>query len=211
MEKEKMENEGKKEIVRKKGSKLKVFLLLLVLVIIVIFVKKFIISGGKGNIDLKVKSTLEKVVEKSDLETVNITYNVIAKKCKDEDNCDLTSNSIEDFAYVVSCKGTITAGIDFNNVDISIDEDNKKVIIVLPDAKITDEPNITSIKFLNGNDLPAEELPNARKLCQETTLEKSENDDKLLPAAKEQAIVVLEQFYKQWIKAFDDSYQVEIR
>ena len=211
MEKEKMENEGKKEIVRKKGSKLKVFLLLLVLVIIVIFVKKFIISGGKGNIDLKVKSTLEKVVEKSDLETVNITYNVIAKKCKDEDNCDLTSNSIEDFAYVVSCKGTIAAGIDFNNVDISIDEDNKKVIIVLPDAKITDEPNITSIKFLNGNDLPAEELPNARKLCQETTLEKSENDDKLLPAAKEQAIVVLEQFYKQWIKAFDDSYQVEIR
>lgn len=210
MENEEIKNDVRKNV-KKKRSILKTLLSVLIIVVIVALVITFIIPNKEGNIELKVKSTLDKVVEKSDLETVNITYNVIAKKCKDENNCDLKSNNIEDFVYVVSCKGTITAGIDFNDVKITIDKDNKKVIILLPDAKITDEPNITSIKFLNGNDMPADELPNARKLCQETTLEKSKSDNNLIPAAKDQAVVVLEQFYKQWIKAFDDSYQVEIK
>jgi hypothetical protein len=33
----------------------------------------------------------------------------------------------------------------------------------------------------------------------------------LIPAAKEQSRVVLEQFYKQWIKAYDSSYDVEVK
>ena len=70
---------------------------------------------------------------------------------------------------------------------------------------------ITSTNFLNGKDVPANELPNARKLCEDTAKEKSDKDGKLLPAAKEQASVVLESFYEQWIKAFDKSYTVEIK
>ena len=36
-------------------------------------------------------------------------------------------------------------------------------------------------------------------------------DGKLIPAAKEQARIVLEEFYKQWIKAYDASYTVEVK
>lgn len=208
---EEEKNDVKNENPRKKRFKFKGFLLVLLLAVIIFLGVIFVIPSRDGDIQLKVKSTLEKVVEKSNLETININYNVIAKKCKDEDKCNLKSNNIKDFEYVASCKGIITAGIDFSDVKITVDYEKKKVIITLPAAKIIDEPNITSIKFLNGSDLPANEFPNARKLCQETTLEKSREDEKLLPAAKEQAIVVLGQFYKQWIKAFDDSYQVEIK
>ena len=85
----------------------------LLLIFITLFVIFFTRLNKEGQIKMKVKSTLEKVVEKSDLETVTITYNVIAKKCKDEENCDKKSNNISDFQYVVSCKGSFVVGIDF--------------------------------------------------------------------------------------------------
>lgn len=76
---------------------------------------------------------------------------------------------------------------------------------------MTGEPTIGSVKFLNGEDVSADELPNARKLCQEETKVKSEKDDKLIPAAKERAKTVLEEFYKQWIKSYDNTYVVEVK
>ena len=86
-----------------------------------------------------------------------------------------------------------------------------KIIVTVPEATLTGEPTIGSVKFLNGEDVSADELPNARKLCQEETKAKSEKDDKLIPAAKEQAKTVLEEFYKQWIKSFDNTYVVEVK
>ena len=192
------------------GSTNSKLLIPLLLVCIILFIVIFISFNKEGQIKMRVKSTLEKVVEKSDLETVSITYNVIAKKCKDEGICDKTSNKVSDFQYVVSCKGSIVAGIDFQKIKINVDAKNKKVIVKIPGATIVDEPNIHSIKFLNGNELSASELPNARKLCQETVKEKSEVDQKLIPAAKEQSKIVLEEFYNQWIKAYDSSYHVEV-
>ena len=150
------------------------------------------------------------IVEKSDLETINVTYNIIAKQCKKND-CDKKSNNIDDYKYVVSCKGTITAGINFKDVKIDEDIKNKKIIVTVPEATLTGEPIIGSVKFLNGEDVSADELPNARKLCQEETKAKSEKDDKLIPAAKEQAKIVLEEFYKQWIKSYDNTYVVEVK
>lgn len=112
---------------------------------------------------------------------------------------------------MVSCKGTITAGIDFSKIKIEQIDKEKKLIITMPEATLKGEPTIGSTKFLNGTDISANELPEARKLCQETVKEKSEKDNKLLPAAKEQARVVLEEFYSQWIKAYDSDYKVEVR
>lgn len=181
-------------------------------VILVVGAVILLVNGSKeGNIKSNVKISLDKIVEKSDLETANITYNVIAKKCKNEEECDLESNNITDFRYVVSCKGTITAGIDFSKIKIEQIDKEKKLIITMPEATLKGEPTIGSTKFLNGTDISANELPEARKLCQETVKEKSEKDNKLLPAAKEQARVVLEEFYTQWIKAYDSDYMVEVK
>lgn len=202
------ENQPKK--IKKKKSNLKKVLAFLVVGVIAVVVIITLIPKGERKIEMKIKSSLTKIIEKSDLETINITYNVIAKQCK-EDGCDTTSNKIGNFKYVVSCKGTITAGIDFSNVKIDVDEENKKIIIEVPEAVIKGEPNIGSIKFLNGNNVSADELPNARKLCQEVTKAKSQEDDQLIPKAKDQAIIVLEEFYSQWIKAYDSSYTVEVK
>ncbi len=187
--------------------------IILVLVIaVVVLVGIIALLTRKGNqIEIKVKSTLEKIVEKNDLETLSIVYNVIAKQCNEGVECDKTSNDIDDFYYVVSCKGTITAGIDFSKVKIEVLKEEKKVVVEIPEATIQGIPSIGSIKFLNGDDIPASKVSEARKLCEETIIEKSELDDRLIPSAKEQAKVVLEEFYKQWVKAYDSSYVVEVR
>ncbi len=206
------ENKDEKVLKKKKKSNLIKGTKLIPLCLIVIIIVIAVISQNKtGKIETKVKSMLDRVVEKSELETATITYNVIAKECKDEQTCDKSSNNIKDFKYVVSCKGTVSAGIDFKDVKIDVDEAKKNVIIHMPQATIKGEPNILSTKFLNGNELPASEITNARKLCQETTKERSEIDNKLIPAATEQARIVLEEFYNQWIKVYDSSYTIEVR
>lgn len=207
-------NEVKEENnLKKKSSKSKGIIKRLILIIIIVVIVFFLINtySNGGNIETKAKISLDKIVEKSDLETANITYNVIGKKCKNEKKCNLNSNKMSNFEYVVSCKGTLTAGIDFSKVKIDIDNNNKILKIEMPEVTLKGEPTIGSVKFLNGSDVPADELPAARKLCQETVKTRSEEDNKLLPAAKEQARIVLEEFYKNWIKAYDSSYKVEVR
>lgn len=191
------------------GKKTK-FLLTGIIGILVIVLIILIASSKEGNVEYNVKSTLSRLVEKSDLETVDFTYNVIAKQCKKKGKCDKKSNNINDFEYVISCKGNVTVGIDFKDVKVKVDEEKKILSITLPDAKIK-EINVLSKKFMNGNDVPADELANAEKLCNDTVNEKSENDKELLTAAKEQAQVVLESFYSQWIKAYNDEYKVEVK
>ena len=201
-----------KRKVEQKNSSILSKIIVMAAIILVVGVVILLVNGSKeGKIKSNAKISLDKIVEKSDLETANITYNVIAKKCKNEEECDLNSNNITDFKYVVSCKGTITAGIDFSKIKIEQIDKEKKLIITMPEATLKGEPTIGSTKFLNGTDISANELPEARKLCQETVKEKSEKDNKLLPAAKEQARVVLEEFYTQWIKAYDSDYKVEVK
>lgn len=207
--KEEVKEEEVKEENKKGVKKNKAIFPVIIVLLLIIVIGLFVVTRGHGSVKTHIKTSLESIVEKSDLETANITYNVIAKKCKDEKKCDKKSNNIDDFKYVVSCKGTITAGIDFKKINIEVD--GKKVLITMPEATIVGEPNIGSIKFINGKDIEAAELPDARKLCQETVIEKSKNDNKLIPAAKEQARVVLEEFYDQWIKAYDSSYTIEVK
>lgn len=189
-----------------KKSKIIVFILIAILALFLLLT----LGNKKGKVETRVKSSLEQVVEKSNLETVNFTYNVIAKQCKDNNKCDKKSNDIDDFEYVVSCQGTVTAGINFDDVILTVDENDKKIIVSIPDAEITDSKS-SSLTFLNGDDVPASEYPNANALCFDTVEEKAKNDKQLLVSAREQAKDVLHSFYSQWLKTFDEEYVIEFK
>jgi hypothetical protein len=80
----------------------------------------------------------------------------------------------------------------------------------MPEATITDT-NISSTNFLNGDKIPASEIAHARKLCQQTLLEKVNADAELLDASKKQAEVVLTEYYKHIVKSFGNDYKVEVK
>ena len=117
---------------------------LLILILIIGGVGYLLINNREGDIKTVIKSSLDKIVEKSDLETANVTYNVIAKKCKDSKNCNINSGNMDDFEMVLSCKGTLTAGIDFKEVKLEVDEKSKSVTVIVPEAVIKGEPNCLS-------------------------------------------------------------------
>ena len=150
--KDRVEQEKEEEKHKKIKNPLKVLCLILLSLIFIALISVILVLNKEGKITEKVKTSLDKIVEKSDLETINVTYNIIAKQCKKND-CDKKSNNIDDYKYVVSCKGTITAGINFKDVKIDEDIKNKKIIVTVPEATLTGEPTIGSVKFLNCEDV----------------------------------------------------------
>ena len=208
----KKEEEEKKELKeeKKKSKKIDIKILAYIFTILLVLIVILVVTNKEGSHSTKIKSTLDDMVKKSEIQTATFTYNVVAKKCKNEKKCNKGSNNIDDFEYVVSCKGTIKAGIEVENIKLKVDEENKKLIITVPEVKST-EKNILSLTFLNGEDLDADILPEANKLCEDTLAEKAEKDKKLLPAAKDQAKVVLKSYYEQWLKALDEDYTIEMK
>lgn len=170
-------------------------------------------NSETGKLKIRAESSLEKIVEKNDLETVSYTYNAIAKQPKNADvNVDSENN--DDYKYFVSYKGTVSAGIDFKKVEIDIDKKAKKMIITVPEPKITGyNVDIGKLKFIFKKEKynEASELESAFKLCKADLENRSEKDEFILKTAKQNSITVLEAFFKPWIETLNNDYEVEIK
>ena len=198
--------EDKKEEKKKKKIKLPIIPVILIIIVIVAIIN-FIPNERKEQIHFK--TTLINVTNKSELQTAKVTYNVIAKQCKN-DNCDKSSNNIDNFKYVASCKGTVTVSLDFSKVKIDFDKKDKTYKIKIPKATISDV-NVVSKSFIKGEKLPGTEVVEAEKLCKNTIKEKAESDDKILPAAREQAKGILDNYYSQLIKLFNQTNKTDYK
>ena len=97
--KERVEQEKKEEKHKKIKNPLKALCLILLSLIFIALISVILVLNKEGKITEKVKTSLDKIVEKSDLETINVTYNIIAKQCKKND-CDKKSNNIDDTSYI---------------------------------------------------------------------------------------------------------------
>ena len=87
-----MEDVKNVETKETKKKKNKIWLVVVLFILIIIGFYFFRKINKTEDIGFKVKSSLDKIVEKSDLETINITYNVIAKKCQDNEECNQDKN-----------------------------------------------------------------------------------------------------------------------
>lgn len=197
----------------KRLSKSQKIFLILVIVIIILCLALGMGNSKAGQLKISATSSLEKIVEKNDLETVNYTYNAIAKQPK-SDNIPENSENTDDYKYFVSYEGTVTAGIDFKQVKIDVDTDAKKLVITIPEPKITGyNVDIGKLNFIFKKDKynEASELESAFKLCKADLEKRSEMDDLILKTAKENTITVLEAFFRPWIEVFNNEYEVEIK
>ncbi|MCI7239262.1 MAG: DUF4230 domain-containing protein, partial [Anaerococcus sp.] len=79
-------------------------LAILVILIVKVFVPK-VFRSKPGEVSTITKSSLEKVIEINDLETLDYTYNAVTEVRDEEDR----------LKYHVAYDGVVTAGIDFSN------------------------------------------------------------------------------------------------
>ena len=175
-------NEVKKE---KKHSKLtKKIMLFVEGIIIIILIIGFMKAHNENKLTITTKSSLEKIMEINKLSTIEYTYNAIVTKYK---NDEVKEDNVE---YYVAYNGKVTAGIDFNEINIDVDYKEKKIYVTLPNVEIH-ETNVDmgTLDYIHEKNVPEKDSisQEAYKLCKNDLRERAQNETELLSNAEENA------------------------
>ena len=198
-DKNKSNKESGKEIFAKYFSKSATTIIIAVIVIAVIAVVLANIFKKEEPVkEVITVSTLEKIVEVSDLSTFKVVYNGVA--CADD-------------RYYVSYEATVDAGIDFEKIEISVDIEAKLVTIKLPEAEILDSyVDIASLDYIfidkkANTDTVSEE---AYKLCKYDVKHESENQEAIIDLANQNAENVVIALVKPFVDQVDPEFEIVV-
>lgn len=192
-----------------KGLSKKVKAIGTMVIILIIGIGAFVLvsQDKEGQLTTISESSLQKIIEINELSTVDYTYNAIATKYADD--------KAEKVKYYVAYEGTVTAGIDFNEISIDVNEEEKLVIITIPKVEIHDIcVDMGTMEYIFVKDKFETETisQEAYKLCQDDLRNriKTKEEATLYEIAKENAILSVEALLKPWIETIDSDYKVEI-
>ena len=151
------------------------------------------------------KSALERIINVSELSTFTAVYNGIARVANEK--------KPEKIDYYVSYEATVNAGIDFQKVEISMDEEQKTITLKVPEAHITNQSvEMSSLEFIFLNkkaDKPGV-TEVAYKACEEDVRQESEQQTAICELAKQNAENVLKALTKPIVDQLGDGYQLVI-
>ena len=151
------------------------------------------------------KSTLEKVINVSDLSTFEAIYNGIAVVTNEE--------KPENIDYYVSYEAKVKAGIDFEKVNLEVNEDEKIITVTLPEVKITDvNVDIASLDYIFMNKRANTETVSAQayKKCIDDVTKESNSTTAIYELAKQNARNIVEALIKPFVEQLDDKYELKI-
>ncbi|MCD8012900.1 MAG: DUF4230 domain-containing protein [Lachnospiraceae bacterium] len=163
------------------------------------------IVGEEGSVTTITEASLEEVFEISELSTVDFFYNAIARQYEDDDETTVD--------YYVAYEGTVTAGIDFEKIDISIDEENKIIVLTLPDSEIQNTSvDFGSMEYIFADSSSETETVSqeAYELCQKDLKERAKSETQLLDMAEDNAESVVQALVDPWVNQIDSEYTVVI-
>lgn len=189
---------------------LKAPLLIAILAITVIAVALGIgISPLMGNSSHKQEiitvSTLQKIVNVSELSTFTAVYNGIAQVENEKD--------AEKIDYYVSYKAKVTAGLDFSKIQFNVDNDAKTISITLPKVSIK-QPNvdITSLDyiFINKKMNGSTVTEAAYKACEADAQKECEQETGILDLAQQNAENIVRALVDPFVKQLDSEYELKI-
>ena len=185
--------------------KLLLAILLVVIVIAVVLVGTKVASR-KSEPEIISKSTLERIINVSDLSTFEAVYNGVAKV--------MNEKKPENVDYYVSYNAKVKAGLDFEKIDLEIDREEKIITVKLPEIKITDvNVDITSLDYIFMNDKANTETVSAQayKKCIEDVTNESSNEDAIYTLAEQNAHNIIEALIKPFVEQLDEEYQLVIK
>lgn len=136
-----------------------------------------------GQATMITSATLTDAIDISELSTAQYTYNGIAEIYKDDNR--------DDVACYVKYNAKVKAGIDMEQVEFKIDDDNKTVTPILPDIQInsnTVDENCISFIPENTNI----ELKDALVACEEDSKNEVQKSSALIESARENLKSIIE-------------------
>lgn len=147
-------------------------------------------------------STLEKIINVSELSTFTAVYNGIAQ-VMNEKKTD----------YYVSYEARVNAGIDFEKIDITVDSKAKIITIDLPEVHITDiTVDIASLDFIfcNKKANTSSVSQEAFKACEADVQRESEQQTAIFELAQQNAKNVLTALINPIVEQMDSGYALMI-
>lgn len=148
---------------------------------------------------------MEKLINVSDLSTLEAVYNGVARVTNEEDP--------ENVLYYVSYDARIKAGIDFEKIAIDVNSDEKVISVKLPQIKITDVTvDIGSLDYIfMDNKANTESVSSeAYKKCIEDVTVESEKEEAIYELARQNAKNIIEALIRPFVEQLDSEYQLQI-
>lgn len=130
------------------------------------------------------EANLMKALDISEFSTVDYIYNSVAVSKNKKDKVD----------YWVKYQGTVKAGIDFSEIKITENKEEKIITAVLPKVKVftkTVDPESMDYIFLNKKAETESIAAESLTLCKEDINAKIDNNNKLFEIGKENAVAVV--------------------
>lgn len=182
----------------------------LILIFIIIAVAGFtiipqIIEKQEDHKEVITVSTLEKIINVSELSTFIAIYNGVTPVMNEE--------KPEQIDYYVSYEATVKAGIDFDKVNINKDDEEKVIRITLPPAYITEiNVDIASLDyiFLNDKANTSSVSQEAYKACEVDVENESNQQGEIIEFATENAKNILTALIKPIMEQVCPDYTLEI-
>lgn len=185
----------------KKG--ISVIALILIVVVLGCVIKNTLFD--KNKVEIVTSSQLKKIINISELSTYQAVYNGIAKKENAEDK--------DEIDYYISYESKVNAGLDIDKIKIDVDSDTKRIIVTLPEIRITDvNVDITSLDyiFIDEDSNTGTVSEEAYKLCINDVKNEIETEDAIYDLAKQNAKNIVSALLKPFVEQLDSEYVIAI-
>lgn len=179
--------------------------LVLVVVVLVLFVVIPGARNSKKQAEVITISTLQEIIDVSELSTFTAVYNGIAQVMNQED-----PQSVD---YYVSYEAKVNAGIDFEEVGIELEEETKTIRITVPPVELTEvNVDIASLDFIFYNQSlnTSTVTETAFKACEADVEKESQEQQAIYELAEQNAKNVLTALVKPIVEQADTEYTLVV-
>ena len=185
-------------------------LLLILLIIIVIGATSILVTSQlfvrqENKEEILTVSTLEKIIKISELSTFQAVYNGIAEVLNEEKPDKLD--------YYVSYEAKVYAGIDFEEVKISIVYGTKKIVVTIPEIEITNvNVDIASLDYMfqNKRANTSTVSEQAYKACIADATNESKEEAAIYDLAEQNAENMIKALISPFIEQLASDYELVI-
>ena len=182
-------------------------LVLAIVVLVVVFIVVPTAQNDKKQAEIVTVSTLQEIINVSELSTFTAVYNGIAQVMNADDP--------ESVDYYVSYEAKVNAGIDFEDidVDVDVDEDTFTVHITVPPVTLTDvNVDISSLDFIFYNEKAntSTVTEEAFKACEDDVEKESQEQEAIYELAEQNAKNVLTALVRPIIDQSETEYSLVV-
>lgn len=180
-------------------------LVLAIVVLVVVFIVVPTAQNDKKQAEIVTVSTLQEIINVSELSTFTAVYNGIAQVMNADDP--------ESVDYYVSYEAKVNAGIDFEDIDVDVDEDTFTVHITVPPVTLTDvNVDISSLDFIFYNEKAntSTVTEEAFKACEADVEKESQEQAAIYELAEQNAKNVLTALVRPIIDQSETEYSLVV-